>query len=274
MNRKSLSDPLKKALHLVKENGALTFDAARKLKQIEHFCQILIPKIEAQNATAKGKPIELIELGSGKSYLGLALYDLWVKDHPNVTLHCVDQREDLMETGRKICKELKFVNTNFYTSRIKELDHFEQTTDSSKIVVALHACDTATDEALEFALKLNAKLIALVPCCQAQVSRVIKPKHATMRTLIAHPLHKREFSALITNRLRSLKLESKDYQVTVTEFTDKDHTPKAELIVAEQTHAAEKSEFSAQKSAELNQLLGELGLSYDSKEFFYKSANS
>jgi hypothetical protein len=101
------------------------------------------------------------------------------------------------------------------------------------IVTALHACDTATDEAIQFALRHNAKFVALVPCCQAEVARELEGVKGPLEQLWRHPTQRREFGAHLTNVLRGLYLEAHGYKVRVTEFTGFEHTQKNEMIFAE-----------------------------------------
>jgi hypothetical protein len=105
-------------------------------------------------------------------------------------------------------------------------------------VTALHACDTATDDAIRFALKKQAKFIVLVPCCQAEVAAVLKKNkgkalaESSLTEIWRHPLHTREFSSLVTNVLRCLQLEASGYQINVTELVGWEHSMKNELILA------------------------------------------
>ena len=101
------------------------------------------------------------------------------------------------------------------------------------IVTALHACDTATDEAMLFALAHEAKYVALVPCCQAELARDLEGNTGAMQQLWRHPIQRREFGAHLTNVLRGLFLEAHGYKVRVTELTGLEHSLKNEFIVAE-----------------------------------------
>jgi len=101
------------------------------------------------------------------------------------------------------------------------------------VVTALHACDTATDEAIQFALRHEAKFVALVPCCQAEVARQLESAKGPLEQLWRHPIQRREFGAQLTNVLRGLYLEAHGYKVRVTEFTGFEHTQKNEMIFAE-----------------------------------------
>jgi len=107
------------------------------------------------------------------------------------------------------------------------------------IVTALHACDTATDDAIKFALKKKARFVVLVPCCQAEVASVLRKNKgknigkSVLTEIWRHPIHTREFGSQITNVLRCLELEAHGYQVTVTELIGWEHSMKNELIIAQ-----------------------------------------
>jgi len=137
------------------------------------------------------------------------------------------------------------------------------------IVTALHACDTATDDAILFALKKNARFIVLVPCCQAEVASVLRKNKATalasnsLSEVWRHPLHTREFGSLVTNALRCLQLEAHGYQVTVTELVGWEHSMKNELIVAGYKNLPRR-----RPAERLNELLYSLGLTEMSHRFF------
>ncbi len=123
------------------------------------------------------------------------------------------------------------------------------------MVTALHACDTATDDAIRFALRHEAKTIALVPCCQAEVARLLEGEAGPLRQLWRHPIQRREFGAHVTNVIRGLVLESHGYKVRVTEFTGLEHSMKNELILAERHQRR-----NAQARGELDRLIGQLGV--------------
>lgn len=225
------SQALLKELHLLTRDGKLNQDARRKLKQIYHFSRLLLPFLE--KVYAKKESPRLIDVGSGKSYLGFLLYDLWVGPLGRGRMGNIESRPELVARSKILAVETGFDRMDFITSTIREAK-----VDSIDLLVALHACDTATDEAILLALDRDAETIALVPCCQAEVSRLLKtvPK-AECRTglwqLWRHPLHSREFGSHLTNVMRSLVLESLGYKVTVTELTGWEHSMKNELILAE-----------------------------------------
>jgi hypothetical protein len=129
---------------------------------------------------------------------------------------------------------MKFLNLT-----VEQSNHSTEIPNKVDIVTALHACDTATDDAIHFGLKREAKYLVLVPCCQAEVASALRKNknknlgRSVLTEIYRHPIHTREFGSQITNVLRCLKLESMGYQVTVTELIGWEHSMKNELIIAE-----------------------------------------
>jgi hypothetical protein len=220
------SVPLLQALHILTPNGGLNADSRRKLKQVQHLAQLIRPAIAAALAETSG-PV-LADLGAGKSYLGFILYDLYLGPAGRGRVAAVEPRPELIATARKIAAGSGFGRMDFVEGRIADV-----TLPRADIVTALHACDTATDEAILFALRHEAKHVALVPCCQAEVARELEAAKGPLAQLWRHPLHRRQFGAHLTNVLRGLFLEAQGYKVRVTEFTGFEHTQKNELILAE-----------------------------------------
>jgi hypothetical protein len=221
------SVPLLKALHILTHNGGLNADSRRKLKQVQHLAQLIKPAID-DALKEKEQPV-LADLGAGKSYLGFILYDLYFAQVRRGRVIGVEARADLIETARKIATESNFDRIQFVEGKIADAE-----VGAVDIVTALHACDTATDEAILFALRHEAKFVALVPCCQAEVARELEAiKKAPLDQLWRHGIQRREFGAQLTNVLRGLFLEAHGYKVRVTEFTGFEHTQKNEMIFAE-----------------------------------------
>jgi hypothetical protein len=217
---------LLKALHILTHNGGLNADSRRKLKQVQHLAQLIKPSIDAALAD-KDQPV-LADLGAGKSYLGFILYDLYFAPAGRGRVVAVEARAELIETAKKIATESGFERMDFVQGKIAEA-----ALGIVDIVTALHACDTATDEAILFALKHEAKFVALVPCCQAEVARELESVKGPLDQLWRHGIQRREFGAQLTNVLRGLYLEAHGYKVRVTEFTGFEHTQKNEMIFAE-----------------------------------------
>ena len=220
------SVPLLKALHILTHNGGLNADSRRKLKQVQHLAQLIKPAID-ESLKDKDQPV-LADLGAGKSYLGFILYDLCLRPAGRGRVMAVETRPELIATARTVAAESGFDRMEFVESRIAD-----SSVGTADIVTALHACDTATDEAILFALKHEAKFVALVPCCQAEVARELEGTKGPLEQLWRHPIQRREFGAHLTNVLRGLYLEAHGYKVRVTEFTGFEHTQKNEMIFAE-----------------------------------------
>jgi hypothetical protein len=220
---------LLKALHILTRDGAMNQDSRRKLKQVQHLVQLVTPQLANVKTIA--------DLGAGKSYLGFMLYDLWMREKADTHLWAIEQRPELVATCRRLALDSGFDRISFVAQSILEASSSSEVPKEIDAVTALHACDTATDEAIAFALRKKAKVIALVPCCQAEVARLLPslPTEGTLelKSLWSHNLHRREFGSHLTNVIRSLFLESRGYKVRVTELIGWEHSMKNELIVAE-----------------------------------------
>jgi len=244
------STALLKALHILTRDGALNADSRRKLKQVLHLANLIRPALDWAFAERTG-PV-LADLGAGKSYLGFLLYDLFFAREGRGVVYAIEARPDLVETSKRIAAESNFERMRFVESAIRDAKLPDGKAD---VVTALHACDTATDEAILFALEHDAKFIALVPCCQAELARELESSKRPERQLWRHPIQRREFGAHLTNVLRGLYLESHGYKVRVTELTGWEHSLKNELIFAERHHRS-----NPQAKAEYDRLLKQFGV--------------
>jgi hypothetical protein len=244
------SEPLLKALHILTRDGKLNADSRRKLKQVLHLVQFLRPGIEA--ALERSENPGFADVGAGKSYLGFILYDLILGPAGRGRMVGVETREDLVARSQALADESGFERMNFICAPIAKA-----TLPGSEIemVTALHACDTATDDAIHFALRHKAKAIALVPCCQAEVARLLDGKGGAMHQLWRHPIQRREFGAHVTNVIRGLFLEAHGYKVRVTELTGLEHSLKNELILAERHQLT-----NPKARAELDKLVDQIGV--------------
>jgi hypothetical protein len=244
------SVPLLKALHILTRDGALNADSRRKLNQVVHLTQLLRPALDSV-LEEQEDPV-LADVGAGKSYLGFILYDLVFGPAGRGRVVGVEAREKLVELSRSLAADSGFERMQFIASPIAEATIPGGRAD---MVTALHACDTATDDAIRFALRHEAKTIALVPCCQAEVARLLEDHAGSLRQLWRHPIQRREFGAHVTNVIRGLFLEAHGYKVRVTELTGLEHTMKNELILAERHQRS-----NAQARGELTRLIDQLGV--------------
>jgi hypothetical protein len=231
------SPQLLQALHLLTSTGDLNADARRKLKQVNHLVGLLQPALD--EVLARYEAPVVVDAGSGNSYLGFVLAELFFKG-PDArgALVSVEARAELVERSKGRAEALGFGRMRFVHA---SLDHAEaELPERVHLVTALHACDTATDDALALAVRLRADHVAVVPCCQAEVAQQLKVARPTaapaLAALFAHPWHRREFGSHLTNVVRALVLESLGYQVTVTELAGWEHSLKNELILGRRVH--------------------------------------
>ena len=259
---------LLKELHILTRDGKLNQDSRRKLKQVYHLFHFIEPLLK--EVFASKKDLTLADHGAGKSYLGFILYDLFLKAHDSGQIFGIEAREELVGKSRLLAKQLGFERMSFLNVSVEESISSPQLPEQIDIVTALHACNTATDDAIKFALHKQARFIVLVPCCQAEVAAVLnKNKNKSfsktpLSEIWRHPIHTREFGSHLTNVLRCLQLEAHGYQVTVTELVGWEHSMKNELIIASKKNAPRKN---AQER--LEKILRELNLEELREQFIY-----
>ena len=253
---------LLKALHILTREGKLNQDSRRKLKQVYHLYQFIEPILKELGEGKDGaQAVTLADHGAGKSYLGFILYDLYFKAQGMGSIYGIETRAPLVEASQKLAADLGFERMEFLNMSVAESTRADFMPERFDVVTALHACDTATDDAIAFGLEKKAKAMVLVPCCQAEVAACLRQTKALSlsRTPLAelwrHPIHTREMGSQITNVLRCLYLEASGYNVTVTELVGWEHSMKNELIVARYT--GHKKRAAAER---LQQLLTEFGL--------------
>ena len=260
--RPGQSIELLKELHILTREGKLNQDSRRKLKQVYHlygFIEKLLLELPAS-----GKGLTLADHGAGKSYLGFIIYDLFFNAANTSRLghiYGIETRAELVQKSRELAARLGFTGMSFLNLSVAESAQSGDLPDGIDIVTALHACDTATDDAIAFGLQKHAKYMVLVPCCQAEVAAHLRNNRglAVAKTPLAelwrHPLHTRELGSQITNVLRCLYLEASGYQVTVTELVGWEHSMKNELILAKYT-----GQKKASAANHLREVLTQFGL--------------
>ena len=253
---------LLKELHILTREGKLNQDSRRKLKQVYHlyrFIEELLQELEP--GPNDGAGVTLADHGAGKSYLGFIVYDLYFRQRTAGQVYGIETRAELVQKSRELALHLGFERMGFLNLSVAESMQSRDLPQRIDVVTALHACDTATDDAIAFGLQKQARAMVLVPCCQAEVARALNVGKALSlsRTPLAelwrHPLHTRELGSQITNVLRCLYLEAMGYQVTVTELVGWEHSLKNELILARYT--GQRKRAAAQR---LRAILEQFGL--------------
>ncbi|KFC66288.1 SAM-dependent methyltransferase [Devosia sp. LC5] len=219
--------PYLHALGITGKDGVVRNDAQDKFRQINKMVEIFAPLIQAIKAD---KP-RIVDMGAGKGYLDFALYDYLanVANRP-AEIVGVEMRDKLVEDGNATAAQSGFGGLSFQPGTI--LDHDATGADA---VIALHACDTATDDAIFKGIAAGASLIAVAPCCHKQIRRQMeagKPQD-TLSNLLRHGIFMERQAEMVTDALRALYLELNGYRTKVFEFVSDAHTPKNNLIVAE-----------------------------------------
>ena len=257
--RPGQSIELLKELHILTRDGKLNQDSRRKLKQVYHLYQFIEKLL--RDLPDAGLGATLADHGAGKSYLGFIIYDLFFKALNKGHIYGIETRPELVQKSNELKLRLGFERMSFLNLSVAQSTTSGQLPTQIDVVTALHACDTATDDAIAFGLQKQAKYMVLVPCCQAEVARSLTAGKALSlnRTPLAelwrHPLHTRELGSQITNVLRCLYLEACGYQVTVTELVGWEHSMKNELILAKYTGRRQRA-----AAERLTAILAEFGL--------------
>ncbi|MCD2518762.1 SAM-dependent methyltransferase [Massilia sp. G4R7] len=270
--RPGQSVELLKELHILTRDGKLNQDSRRKLKQVYHLVNFIEPLLRDVRETKQN--VSLVDHGAGKSYLGFILYDLFFKGHKDndggAHVYGIETREELVQKSTELAARLGFSDgMSFLPLSVAESTTSDKLPERIDIVTALHACNTATDDAIDFALKKKAKHMVLVPCCQAEVASVLRKNkgkdlgRSALTEIWRHPIHTREFGSQITNVMRCLQLEAHGYQVTVTELVGWEHSMKNELIVATYKNLPRR-----RPTERLQEVMSELGLD-EMKQRFY-----
>ncbi|WP_303783695.1 SAM-dependent methyltransferase [Azovibrio restrictus] len=266
--RPGQSIELLKELHILTRDGKLNQDSRRKLKQVYHLFNFIHPLLD--ELAADGRDYSVADHGAGKSYLGFILYDLFLKAREKGSIHGIETRPELVEKSRQLAERLGFSRMSFLNLTVEASITSPELPATVDMVTALHACNTATDDAIRFALARNARAIVLVPCCQAEVAAALREHKnesfgkTPLSELWRHPIHTREFGSHVTNVLRCLLLQSKGYQITVTELVGWEHSMKNELIIAKKTGGPKRD---ARERAEA--ILKELNLESLRDRFVY-----
>lgn len=197
------------------------YDKFRQINRYLEFVRDILPSL------SKDRTLTIIDFGCGKSYLTFALYYyLKVMNKYDIRVIGLDLKEDVIAKCNALSKKYGYDGLTFHVGDISTYEGVDEV----DMVVTLHACDTATDYALEKAIRWNASVILSVPCCQHEVNKQIACKE--LEPVLKYGLIKERMSALITDALRANLLEEQGYETQILEFIDMEHTPKNILIRA------------------------------------------
>lgn len=247
---------LLKAIGMLGGNGKVRNDKIRKYNQIDHFIELMDPMLRklCDERTAKGKkkPIQVVDCACGKSYLSFALnyYIREVLNHP-CYFTGLDYNEIVIEDSKKIAQELDYRNMQFVQTDIMKYvpdRHYD-------LMITLHACDTATDKALRFAINRGVKSVVCVPCCHKEMNKqgyFIDGLEAILR----HGILNARIADSLTDGLRALYLEATGYEVSMLEYISPLDTPKNLMMRCVKTRG-----YDAGRMAEFDAICARLGVS-------------
>lgn len=229
------------ALGLSHSTGKITQSGKDKFKQINHILRLLQPILHQYE-----KKINIMDMGAGKGYLSFALYDYLLQETKKPTIHAIELREELVESGNTLAQNIGFNNLCFESKTIMEAN-----LDQVNIVLALHACDTATDDAILKGIQNDVDHIIVAPCCHKELRKHWKVKQANEvnQFLLKHNIYQERQAEMLTDGIRALLLEYAGYDTQVIDFISTDHTPKNVLIMA-----SKKKRFTKKPSSQWTEL--------------------
>ena len=211
-----------------------------KFKQINRFIEIVDDAFEKANLDE----ITILDFGCGKSYLTFILYYYFTQiKHKKTTIIGYDLKEDVVKNCNLIAQNYGYSNLKFYVNDVTKGNLYDGKID---MIITLHACDIATDYALDYAIKNNVEYIFSVPCCQKEINKQLKP-NGEYDILLEHGLIRERFCALLTDSIRAEILRTKGYRVDLLEFVDFAHSPKNIMIRAKKTAKSHPAKFDLEK---------------------------
>jgi SAM-dependent methyltransferase len=223
-----------KALGITDDGGRVRDRAQDKWRQINKYVEILADLVD-KSPLAGAKKFRVVDMGSGKGYLTFAAYDYFRNERGvDINVAGVERRRELVEKCNEIADASGFTGLSFVEGGIE--DHDLGKTD---ILIALHACNTATDEAIYKGIEANAAIIVVAPCCHQELRPQIKPP-AMFKDVLKHGAMLERTGEFVTDALRSLLLERSGYSTKVFEFVPVEHTPKNLMIVGTRQPSAER----------------------------------
>ncbi|MDW3209180.1 MAG: SAM-dependent methyltransferase [Reichenbachiella sp.] len=239
--RAPLDAPYLYELGITNSKGELIPKMADKYRQINKYLEIMDHQMEAH---VKKKVLKLVDMGSGKGYLTFALYDFIQNGKGlDVTITGIELRQELVDFCNEKANKCGFEKLHFINQRIEEFQE-----DDIDILIALHACDTATDDALAKAIVAKSDLIVCAPCCHKQVRQQVKGK-SQKSPLLKYGIFQERHFEMVTDTIRALILEQHGYQSKVFEFVSNEHTRKNIMLIGSKSNQTNPNEASQKIAA-------------------------
>ena len=253
-----------KELEVTDPRGKVRERMGAKFRQIERFIDLLASAYRESSLFGSGQPISLCDMGSGKGYLTMAAYDYFQRvEKAHIRVTGVESREDLTSLCNRVAQECGFGGLHFVCSPIAEyrlppLD----------ILVALHACNTATDDALFAGIRAGAQILLAAPCCHKEARPQVDRAQAAgpLADILRHGLFAERHAEMATDALRALLLEREGYRVRVTEFVAAEHTAKNVMLIATRRREPLAAEAVAELDARIARLKTFYGIQHQRLE--------
>lgn len=235
-------------LGVTDENNVVIPKMADKFKQINKYLEVIESLLKQ---TDLPKTISVVDMGSGKGYLTFALYDFLVNQKKiDATITGIEARKDLVDFCNKTAQDCDFEKLHFKHQTIQDFN-----TKKIDILIALHACDTATDDAIFKGIKANASLIVTAPCCHKQIRQQLKGT-TTTNPILKYGIFKERQYEMVTDTLRALLLEQQHYDAHVFEFVSNEHTRKNVMLVGTKSYKKPDEILVNQKIDEVKKSFG------------------
>lgn len=239
-----------KALGITDDTGRIRDQQRDKWRQINKFVEVLVSLVDKSELKNRTR-LKIVDMGSGKGYLTFAAYD-YLKNIRGVDVELigVEQKRDLVDIGNGVADASMFDGLKFVLGSIANYD-----VGDVDILIALHACNTATDDAIYKGISAKADLIVVAPCCHQEIRPQIKPP-TMLRDILKHGIMLERTAETITDGLRSLLLERSGYSTKLFEFVSVEHTPKNNMLVATRLAKPLSQEQFDRQISEIKSLFG------------------
>ena len=239
------------ALGITNKQGNIVKTMESKFRQINKFIEIIQGLVESSGLLAKDN-FSIVDMGSGKGYLTFAIYDfLYNILNRQVSVIGVEGRNNLVEFCNSVAKSVGFENLHFEQGNIKSYP-----AEKTDVTIALHACDTATDDAIYQGIKSQSSLIILSPCCHKQIRQQIHLTSGGLKDILKFGILLERQSEIITDGLRALLLELSGYETKVFEFISPEHTSKNIMIVGIKSDRSVNKDYILGQIKEIKNLYG------------------
>ena len=216
--------PFLKHLGITDEKGQIIPSMARKWKQINKFIEIFSNAYEQIDASQQ--ELNIVDFGSGKGYLTFALYDYLLAQHKTPLITGVELRSNLVGFCQNVADQVGFNHLDFFEGDVRSYQPAKL-----DLMIALHACDIATDFAIHTGIRLNASMIMCAPCCHKELRPQLKSPEV-LQPMLQFGIHAGQQAEMLTDTLRALLLKAYGYETKVFEFVALEHTSKNKMILA------------------------------------------